>query len=406
MYSNEHAARLVALTQKTNSIDLDIQKLEADTQWYGAFDCEQASGELAQRKRITLDIKQRLSQLTATIQSTSQVKATCEGVAGGWLSSLWRSPEQKVAQHQVAELNKRLAILARSRSEAQAELASHEPGERRLAADLRRYREFDPLEARATITGLNEERVHLQQLIEHTRSASEKWEAMAGEVSRQWQGQQRQLEQIDYDIAKAQAFEWELSNTTNRKEKALIHQECERFFENSKPAAVLSGLGNKRRKLERDVEKTQERLRGIVRLMEKQIEKVIIDGNNLCYLPSENGKGKFIGLDALNALVPHLSQSYKMTLIFDPGICARLSINDAGLRALFPKATVMVMPKDVKADEGILAAAEFDPGAYILSNDRFSDYPEQPAVRERRLLTHIIFPSSVQIQQLQINIPY
>ena len=406
MYSNEHAARLVVLNQKTVSIDLDIQKLTLDMKWYDAFDCEQTSAQLAQRKRITLDIKQRLSQLTATIQSTSQHKATCQAVVGGWLSSLWRSPEQKVAQHQVAELDKRLAILARSRSEAQAELASHEPEECRLAADLRRYREFDPLEARATVAGLNEELLHLQRLIEHTRSASEKWEAMAGEVSRQWQNQQRQLEQIDYDIAKAQAFEWELSNTTNRKEKALIHQECERFFENSKPGAVLSGLGTKRRKLEREIEKTQERLKGIVRLMEKQIEKVIIDGNNLCYLPSENGKGKFIGLDALTAVVPRLSQSYKMTLMFDPGICARLSINDSGLRALFPEATVMVMPKDVKADEGILAAAEFDQGAYILSNDRFSDYPEQPAVKERRLLTHIIHPHSVQIQQLQINIPY
>ena len=104
MYRNEHAARVVALTQKTASINLDIQKLTLDMQWYDAFDCEHASAQLAQRNRITLDIKQRLNQLSATLQSTSQSKQTCQGVAGGWLSGLWRSTEQKVAQHQLIQI--------------------------------------------------------------------------------------------------------------------------------------------------------------------------------------------------------------------------------------------------------------------------------------------------------------
>lgn len=406
MYSNEHAARLAALTQKAGSIDQDVQRLQRDAQWYSAFDCEQASSQLAQRNRITSEIKQRLSQLTITIESTGQLKATHQGVAGGWLANLWRSPEQRVAQHQAAELDKRLALLARSRSEAQAELASHEPEELRLAADLSRYRRFDPLEASATIAGLNEDLLHLHQLMKATRSASEKWEAMAGEAAREWQRRQHQLDQIDNDIAKAQGFERELSSVASARERAMIHQACESFFENSKPGAVLSGLAAKRRKLERDLDKLQERLQDIMRLLEKHIETLVIDGNNLCYLASENGKGTFIGLDALNTLVPHLCEAYKVTLIFDPGICARLSSNEAHLQALFPQASVRVMGNDAKADEGLLAAAAYDQGAYIVSNDRFADYPEQPAVKERRLLTHLIHPHSVQIQQLQVNVPY
>lgn len=406
MYSNEHAARLAALTQKTGSINQDIQRLQGDTQWYVSFDCEQASSQLAHRKRITTEIKQRLGKLTSTIESARQLKLTHEGMAGGWLAMLWRSPEQKVALHQATELEKRLALLSQSRSEAHAELARHEPEEQRLAADLRRFRSFDPLETSATITGLNEELLHLRQLMEVTRSASEKWEAMAGEVAREWQRLQRQLEQIDNDIAKARGFEWELSNADSAKARAMVHQACESFFENSKPKAVLSELNVKRRKLERHVEKLQERLQDIMRLLEKHIETLVIDGNNLCYLPSENGKGTFIGLKALTALVPHLCESYKVRLIFDPGICARLSIDEAQLRALFPQAYVMVMGNDAKADEGLLAAAAYDQGAYIVSNDRFADYPEQPAIKQRRLLTHIIHPHSVQIQQLQVNIPY
>ncbi|HHM6358972.1 TPA: hypothetical protein ACRL78_004592, partial [Pseudomonas aeruginosa] len=79
---------------------------------------------------------------------------------------------------------------------------------------------------------------------------------------------------------------------------------------------------------------------------------------------------------------------------------------DASLKAVFPGATVMVMRSKATADEGILAAAEFDQTAYIVSNDRFADYPEQPAVKERRILPHLIHPHSVQIPQLQVNVPY
>ncbi|MCS5517484.1 hypothetical protein NWF32_29375 [Pseudomonas qingdaonensis] len=35
-------------------------------------------------------------------------------------------------------------------------------------------------------------------------------------------------------------------------------------------------------------------------------------------------------------MVPVLCQGYKVTVIFDPGIYARVSSNHAGLQALFP----------------------------------------------------------------------
>lgn len=406
MYSNAHAARLAILTQNFGSIDLELRKLQSDAQWYVAFDSELANSQLAQRNRVVSEIKLRLSQLTTTIESTNKLKQTQMELAGGWFSSLWRSPEQKVAQHQVTELNKRLALLVTSRSETQTELAEHEPETLRLAADLSRYRDFDPLETDAIIIALNGDLLRLHQQIESTRIDSEKWEAMAGDVAREWKSRQRQLEQIDHDIAKAQSFERQLSNASTPRERAMVHQACESFFENAKPGAVLSGLNTKRRKLERDVDKLQGRLRDIMRLLEKHIETLVIDGNNLCYLPSESGKGRFIGLEALTALVPHLCVAYKVTLIFDPSICNRLSTDEAQLQALFPQAGVRVMGNGAKADEGLLAAAAYDDCAYIVSNDRFADYPEQTAVKERRILTHIIHPHSVQIQQLQVNVPY
>ncbi len=92
--------------------------------------------------------------------------------------------------------------------------------------------------------------------------------------------------------------------------------------------------------------------------------------------------------------------------MFDPGICSKLSTSESELQAQFPQACVSVMGNGAKADEGLLAAAAFDAGAFIVSNDRFADYPEQAAVKERRVLSHLIHAQSVQIQKLQVNIPY
>lgn len=229
---------------------------------------------------------------------------------------------------------------------------------------------------------------------------------MAGDVFRHWKEAQFRLEKLERGIAQAEALKAELKGAASQKEKFMIHERCGSLFGNSSPGSILSELNAEHRKLTRAAEKQEGRLQDIIRLLEKRIETLIIDGNNLCYEPVENSQGRFIGLAALKALVPHLCRTYKVSVIFDPGIRQRISMDDATLKGVFPEANVIVMRSKAKADEGLLAAAEFDQNAYIISNDRFADYPEQPAVQERRLLTHIVHPRSVQVQQLQVNVPY
>lgn len=387
MYSNEHATRLDSLTYQAGQINRDIQKWQTELNWFSGFDCERASSSLAQVRRDLLESRQRLDEIDSAIESNQKRQDECQASSStSWLSRLWPSSEEAVARRLVVELEMRLKSLQQHRSAAQEKLASDEPNERKLAADLGRYRSFDPLEAEATITRLGEELAGLQRMMDHVRIASDRWESMVGNVWREWRKAQLQLNQINEDIAKAESFDQALSTAFDGKERAKIHGWCESYFEDGSPKAVKSRLARKRRELTHEVDKKEGRLRDVIRLLEKQIETLIIDGNNLCYAPSENGKGKFIGLEALAALVPHLCQTYKVTLFFDPGIRQRLSMTDASLKAVFPGATVMVMRSKATADEGILAAAEFDQTAYIVSNDRFADYPEQPAVKERRIL--------------------
>lgn len=409
MYRNEHADLLSVQTEKAESIKQAIHQLQSDSTWYREFDCDVASADLAQLARKVSETQQRLDLLTSSSESLRKEKAKRDEAAGSgsWLASLWLSAEQKVAKHQAAELGKRLELLNQSRREVEAELNKHKPGEALLTQSLQRYRRFDLLEASATEAGMAQELQHLESLMESTRIASNKWEAMAGASVREWAKTARQLEMIDNDIAEAEVMERALSSAHNNKhKKRSIHQTCLARFDVQSPGVVLERLKRKRTYKEQELAKKKDRVEDNLRLLENAIETLILDGNNLCYRPAENGRSTFIGLGVVSALIPHLSELYKVVVLFDPGICGRLATTEARLQAQFPQARVSVMGNGAKADEGILAAAAFDAGAFIISNDRFADYSEQPAVKERRVLSHIIHTQSVQIQQLQVNIPY
>lgn len=408
MYRNEHADLLSVQTEKAESIKQAIHQLQSESTWYREFDCDVASADLAQLARKIAETQQRLDLLTSSSESLRREKTKLDEAAGSgsWLASLWLSAEQKVAKYQAAELGKRLELLTQSRREVEAELNKHKPGEASLTQSLQRYRQFDLLEASATEAGMAQELLQLQSLMESTRLASNKWEAMAGAAVREWAKSARQLELIENDIAEAEGMERALSSTHNRHEKWSIHQACLGRFDVQNPSLVVKRLKGKRAYQEQELAKKKDRVEDNLRLLENAIETLILDGNNLCYRPAENGRSTFIGLGVVSALVPHLSELYKVVVLFDPGICGRLATTEANLQAQFPQARVSVMGNGAKADEGILAAAAFDAGAFIISNDRFADYSEQAAVKERRVLTHIIHAQSVQIQQLQVNIPY
>ena len=74
-------------------------------------------------------------------------------------------------------------------------------------------------------------------------------------------------------------------------------------------------------------------------------------------------------------------------MIFDSGIRAQILTTDSTFRTRLSEARVNMMGNGAKADEGLLVAASYDADAFIVINDRFADYPEQSAVKERRVLS-------------------
>jgi hypothetical protein len=409
VYHNHHAIRLTSLEREEKLLVNEILSTREKLGWFEKFDINRAHSIWSQLKREIHATHERLGEIDKALQSTSaQLATACKAAKPGIFGRFYMSSERSVATRQVTALKTRADKLRNEQSTLTAELVEKETSHRRVAADLERYRGFDPLETLAILPHLGTKLQQTQAGMDHARKASERWEATAGEVAREYGKAQQEIRIIKSDMAIAETLQRNLGAAQTARERAQIHQDCETRFGsgNGSPGNVMREAKSTLRKLERNVEKLEHRLEDIIRVLDKEIARLILDGSNLCYATTSGGKRSFVGVEPLKALVARLCEDYTVELWFDPGIRRQTKMNDSDLRALFPNVRVEVMSRRDKADPAVLAAAEFDEHAYVISNDRYADFPDKDPVKNKRIFTHIIHPQSIQIQALDLNIPY
>ena len=113
-----------------------------------------------------------------------------------------------------------------------------------------------------------------------------------------------------------------------------------------------------------------------------------------------------MGLSILDALVPTVSKKYKTVLIFDESTMGKLGETEASLRARYPDCTVIVSQENYAADPLLIGTANSSTGTFILSNDGFADYRDDPAVRENRVVRFKAFANTLHIEQLHLSVSY
>lgn len=203
-------------------------------------------------------------------------------------------------------------------------------------------------------------------------------------------------------ISKARTFERKLETAYNSYEKAMVHQECEKLLGEGSPKKVIRQSESQILRLERDLEKSKKRAIQIRVNVSRDIRKVIIDGNNMCY---ENGK--FVGLPPVIESTKELQRKYKVIIIFDAAIRSQIKAGNQEIRGKFDHSVdVHVVATKQLADETILDIASNDDSCYIISNDRFGEYQEKAAVKDDRLIRHEVVSGNVLIHGLNINVAY
>lgn len=199
--------------------------------------------------------------------------------------------------------------------------------------------------------------------------------------------------------SQAQSLDEELSNADTSYERAIAHQKCEEKFGTGSPKKVISQKDSEIRRLDRDLEKLQKRAKTVADKAARNIKKLILDGNNLSYQGDI-----FIGLAALESLVPILANEYEIVLVFDASIRRALGSSDSDIRDVLGNyIQVHVVATSVKADETVLDLAGTDNTTFIVSNDRFAEFREKPAIRDQRVIRHEIVSGQVFIHDLGVS---
>jgi hypothetical protein len=204
------------------------------------------------------------------------------------------------------------------------------------------------------------------------------------------------------DLDAAEGFDRQLSSAGNSYERAMIHEQCERKFGEGSPRKIIGERQREIRQLERDYNKKQRRVEEIARNAARKIDTIVIDGNNLCYEGNT-----FIGLAAIETLLPLLSRICGVVIVFDAAIRRLLNTDDLGIRKrLGNHAEVHVVASKRMADETVLDLACASEFTYVLSNDRFGDFNEKSAVRDGRIIRHEIVHGSVFVHDLEVRAAY
>lgn len=209
-----------------------------------------------------------------------------------------------------------------------------------------------------------------------------------------------ELTKLRADIAKANLFENELNSASNGKERALIHRNCETAFGTGKPRQVINERRGKVRTLENNIPKLERRIQDELQRLERTINNLLIDGNNICY------EGQtFIALRALTALLAALGDRYKITIVFDASIRAILKTDSKGVQRMLGASVIThVAPTKTAADEYLLKLAGNNEKTFILSNDRYAEYHEYDAVKSGRVLRFLIADGKFMANDLDITL--
>ncbi|KNX36981.1 hypothetical protein [Luteipulveratus halotolerans] len=398
MTYNPLAAECTALRKTLGGMEQERSSAQEDLAWHGSFNVEAARRTLAREEAEVAALERDLMEAEERVARTERAVGTQVQRANlGWNPMYWFSAERDEAkghlERQRDQLNKHQAELR----SIKRDLRPHKQRRKAAFAEVARYDAMDPVKLAQVVDQLDADVTSNRRTLEDLERRRDEVDAALESPLRILGTYRADAARFKDDIAAAERLDSDLGAATNSYERALLHEQCEGRFGTRSPRKVVA---NRRRRLaavERDIAKTESRLEQLASRASRDVKTVILDGSNLCYEESA-----FIGLTALQPLVARLATTRDVTVVFDASIRRILRFGDRALRAQLPGATVHVVATRRTADETILDAAA-DPYTYVISNDRYAEFADKPAVRDDRIIRHEIINGTILVHDLGIR---
>lgn len=352
---------------------------------------------------LTLTIEKNKKQLSILENNYNERKKCCDKLYEDGRFKLfslmgWFSSERKNIQNLYKKENETLYKMGKVIKEEKKILISDEREYKNIEADVEFYYTISETNLRNKLTDLINEFEKTNKILHQMQTKKEHIDEVIKEQKDYLFKLIQDRDKIEHDLSKAKAFENALNTAKNSYERKIIHEKCDSYFSESKPSKIIRIKKREVDSVNRNINKLKERIKTLIERASLNIDSIIIDGNNLCYQQSE-----FIGIEPLKIISDILIKNHKVVIIFDYNIRSLLKMNDNNIRMCFNNnIELFISPTKIKADETILDEAEKQ-SAYIISNDRFKDFPEKKAFQEQRIIRHEIFGGRIKIRDLNIN---
>ncbi|MEJ2800292.1 hypothetical protein WAE61_00305 [Comamonadaceae bacterium PP-2] len=403
MAINPFAKQIETLDCERRSAEIDIEHWQTQLAWFKAFDFDGSDIELKRLRRLKTTTQAKLQQARQEqATAAASVKQLAPAADLGFDPRYWFSSERAVAKRRLEGAKQELVAFQANAKKIEIDVSKAMEAGSRLETEMDNARKFDPLLAQSAIPALQARLKHIAEQSSELRQRRDDLDVVLREPLEALRKEEHRHTTLAATIRRAESFEDELNSAANGFERRQVHERCERELGDGRPSHVLRRSQGEIRGIDDHLRKLRARIDRLVRVAQQDIRHIVIDGNNLCY----EGR-QFVGLAPLEALVPALAQTYDVTLIFDASIRRRLGLGDAEAASRFPQSvTVHVVASRSQADETVLAVADSNPRAFVLSNDRFVDYPDKMAVKQQRVLRHEIVGQTVHVHDLHLAVMF
>lgn len=404
------ASQLEQEEAHVSELERELTSVERDLSWYQTFDVERAN-------RTLLDTKRNLAESASEIERLKASRPPFEASAAISLvsTSLWSlldprrllSSESAVAKRIMAE--KRAEVKRIDGSIQAATVRIKRLCEQATDAEhaLKRYRDFDGLQAQAIIASISLEMQHLRPGLERLRERNRALEALIAQPKYELADQQREQRKLRYQLDRAEHYDAALTAAAESRQRRAIHERCKEELGDSSPGSAKQKIIKRLESVERTIAKLRDRIQLEVDRASNDIRELIIDGSNLCFHGPRNAQ-KYVGPAALEAIAGELAGRLKVIVVFDASLEERLNADGTDVVSRFARIGVEahIAGPGVAADETILRLAEHSKYVYVLSNDYFRDYPEKAALREGRVLRYERVSNRIMVHVLNADVAF
>ena len=314
----------------------------------------------------------------------------------------WFDSEQKELKVRLNVVSKELHSKESQIDRARNSLSKIQSSISDTVEKLEKYKSFNRQQTSNNLNVATYKIAELENEFSQVSKLKNKVEIELRPIINQISGYESNIATAKDHIRRAEPMNQRLDEAENSYERAIIHQECEKLFGDGSPSKVIRKQEVLIRQYEKDLDKARRRALEVGKKAARDIRKIVIDGNNLCY-----EGGNFVGLEPLIALTRGLHQQYEVIVVFDSAIRSQVKSNDNVIRAQFEVGVkVHVVASKQLADDTILSVASNNKFCYVISNDRYGEYREKEAVVDSRIIRHEILDRRVMIHDLNFNERY